>query len=99
MADFPKERLEERVFPFANAGVNYFGSFEVRFMRKSIKRWCCLFTCFTTRAVHFEVESSLEDDACLAAITRFLARRGKPKSILSADGTNLWAQREKFESG
>ena len=43
MADLPKERLEEIVFPFSNTGVDYFGPFEVRFMRKSMKRWCCLF--------------------------------------------------------
>ena len=78
MVDLPKERLEERVFPFANTGVDYFGPFEVRFMRILMKRWCCLFTCLTTRAVHVEVVPSLEADACLAAITRFVARRGKP---------------------
>ena len=89
MADLPKERLEERVFPFANTGVDYFGPFEVRFMRKSMKRWCCLFTCLTTRAVHVEVVPSLEADACLTAITRFIARRGKPNIILSDNGTNF----------
>ena len=88
MADLPKERLEERVFPFANTGVDYFGPFEVRFMRKSMKRWCCLFTCSTTRAVHIEVVPSLEADACLAAITKFIAR-GKPNIILSDNGTNF----------
>ena len=43
MADLPKERLEEMeegVFPFANTGVDYFRPFKVRFMRKSVKRWC-----------------------------------------------------------
>ena len=89
MADLPKERLEERVFPFSNTGVDYFGPFEVRFMRKSRKRWCCLFTCLTTRAVHIEVVPSLEADACLAAITRFIVRRGKPNIILSDNGTNF----------
>ena len=87
MADLPKERLEERVLPFAKTGVDYFGSFEVRFMRKSMKRWCCLFTCLTTRAVHIEVVPSM--DACLAAITKFIARRGKPNVILSDNGTNF----------
>ena len=89
MADLPKERLEERVVPFANTGVDYFGPFEVRFMRKSMKRWCCLFTCLTTRAVYVEVVPSLEADACLAAITRFIPRRGKPNIILSDNGTNF----------
>ena len=87
--DLPKERLEERVFPFDNTGVDYFGPFEMRFMRKSMKRWCCLFTCLTTRAVHIEVVPSLEADACLAAITKFIARRGKPNIILSDNRTNF----------
>ena len=89
MAELPKERLEERVSPFANYGVDYFGPFDVKFIRKSMKRWCCLFTCLTTRAVHVEVVRSLEADACLAAITRFIARRGKPNTILSDNGSNF----------
>ena len=102
MADLRKERLEERVFPFANTGVGYFGPFERRFMRKSRKRWCCLFACLTTRAVHVEVVPSLEADACLAVITRFIARRGKPNIILSDNRTNFVGavreMREKIEA-
>ena len=60
MADLPRESLQERVSPFTNTGVDYFGPFEVKFMRKTMKRWCCLFTCLTTRAVHIEVVPSLE---------------------------------------
>ena len=89
MADLPRERLQERVFPFTNTGVDYFGPFEVKFMRKTMKRWCCLFTCLTTRAVHIEVVPFLEADTCLTAITRFIARRGKPATILSDNGTNF----------
>ena len=73
MPDLPRERFEERVFLFANTGVDYFGPFDVRFMRKSMKHWCCLFTCLTTRVVHVEVVPSLEADACLGVITRFIA--------------------------
>ena len=89
MADLPEERLEERVFPFANTRLDYFGSFKVRFMKKSMKRWCCLFTCLTTRAVHVEVVPSMEADKCFAAITRFIARRGKSNVILSAYGADF----------
>ena len=39
LADLPRERLVERVFPFANTGLECFRPFEVRFMRKPIKRW------------------------------------------------------------
>ena len=89
MADLPRERLQERVFPFTNTGVDYFGPFEVKCMRKTRKRWCCFFTCLTTRAVHIEVVPSLEAETCLTAITRFTARRNKPAIILSNNGTNF----------
>ena len=54
-----------------------------------MKKWCCLFTCLTTRAVHIGVVPSLEAETCLTAITRFIARRGKPATILSDNGTNF----------
>ena len=89
MADLPKERLGEKDFPFANTRVDLFGPFGVKFMGKLMKRWCCLFTCLTTRAVHIEVVPSLEADACLAAITKFIARRGKPNIHPSDIGTHF----------
>ena len=89
MADLPRERLQERVFPFTNTRVDYFSPFKVKFMRKTMKRWCYLFTCLTTRAVHIEVVPSLEAETCLTAITRFIARRGKPATILNDNGTDF----------
>ena len=41
------------------------------------------------RAVHLEIAHSLEADACINAIRRFMARRGPVKSITSDNGTNI----------
>ena len=92
MADLPRERLDEHVFPFTHTGVNYFEPIEMKFLRLTLKRWCCLFTCLTTRAVHIEVTQSLDTESCLAAVTRFIARRGYPSTIISDNGTNTLEQ-------
>ena len=89
MADLPRERLDEHVFPFTHTGVDYFGPFEVKFLRRTMKRWCCIFTCLTTRAVHIKVVQSLDTESCLAAVTRFIERRGYPNTIISDNGTDF----------
>jgi len=48
-----------------------------------------IFVCFVTKAVHIEVVTSLTTDAFLAALRRFIARRGKPRTICSGNGTNF----------
>ena len=89
MAVLPRERLQERVVPLTNTGVDFFCPFEKKFKRKTMKRCCCLFTCLTTSAVHIEVVPSLAAKTCLTAITRFIARRSKPTTILIDIGTNF----------
>ena len=51
MASLPKERLALCKPPFTNTGVDYFGPMNVKRGRVTEKRWGCLFTCLTTRAV------------------------------------------------
>jgi len=41
------------------------------------------------KAVHLEVVSDLTSDGFLAALRRFIARRGMPESIYSDNGTNF----------
>ena len=41
------------------------------------------------RAVHLEVAHSLDADAFINALRRFIARRGKPQIIISDNGTNF----------
>ena len=89
MADLPLERMALRCQPIEYTGVDYFGPFEVRFLRRTLKRCCCIFTCLTTRAVHIEVAHSLDTDSCLQAIIRFIATRGEPREIWFDNGTNF----------
>ena len=47
------------------------------------------------RAVHIEVVPKLDTDSCLNALMRFIARKGKPITIISDNGTNfVGAERE-----
>ena len=88
MANLPHERLDDST-TFTNVGVDCFGPFPVKIGRRNVKRWCFLFICLTMRAVHIEVVPKLDIDSCRNAIMRFLARRGKPSTIISDNGTNF----------
>ena len=68
MSDFPRERLAYREPPFLNTGIDYFGPFYVSVKRSTEKRWGFLFTCLTTRAVHFEVVPSRDTSSCVMGI-------------------------------
>ena len=89
MADLPQERLRPNEKPFSHVGIDYFGPFEVKRGRATVKRYGVIFTCLTIRAVHLEVAHSLDTDSCINAIRRSIARRGQVKTIISDNGTNL----------
>ena len=55
MTGLPKKNLLFRYPPLTNAGLDYFDPFYVSVKRSIGKCWRFLFTCLTTRAVHFEV--------------------------------------------
>ena len=57
--------------------------------RKTLKSYICLFVCFTTRAIHIELVSELSSECFIAALKRFIARRGKPTDIYSDNGKNF----------
>ena len=89
MADLPKCSVLPDNPPFTRVGVDYFGPFLVKRGRGQTKRYGVIFTCLAIRAVHLEVASLLDTDACLNAIRRFLARRGQVKEMYSDNGTNF----------
>ena len=70
-------------------GIDYFGPILVKQGRNWLKRYECVFTCLTMRAVHLEMSYSLDTDALINALRRFISRRGNPRTIYSDNGTNL----------
>ena len=91
IADFPRERLAFKEPPFSNTGVHYFVSLFVIVRRSTEKRWGFVFTCLTTRAVHFEVIPRIDTSSWVLGIKRFCARRGIPSVVRSDNGTNFVA--------
>ncbi|XP_072929551.1 uncharacterized protein [Epargyreus clarus] len=87
--DLPEERTSPGHRPFNYCGVDYFGPLTVTIGRRHEKRWCALFTCLTTRAVHLELVSSLSTDSAIMALRRMAARRGWPQVIFSDNATNF----------
>ncbi|KAE8288370.1 hypothetical protein D5F01_LYC12239 [Larimichthys crocea] len=102
MADLPPARLRLYKPPFYSTGVDCFGPFTVKIGRRTEKRWGIVFKCMTTRCVHLDLLESLDTDAFLMSLRRFISRRGKPFELLSDNGTNFTGGarelREAFES-
>lgn len=94
MADLPLDRAQASP-PFTFCGMDYCGPFMVKEGRKELKRWCCLFTCLSSRAVHLEVVHSLTSSSFINALRRFVSIRG-PISMLRCDQatTFVGAERE-----
>ena len=98
MSDLPVERFD-MTRAFATAGIDYFGPLLVKKNRKTEKRYGLLITCMATRAVHIEVSHALDTDSFIMALRRFIARRGKPATIMSDNGSNfIGAERELREA-
>ncbi|XP_028279424.1 uncharacterized protein LOC114447399 [Parambassis ranga] len=99
MADLPKERLLPDLPPFTNVGGDFFGPFNVKRGRNCVKRYGVIFTCFSSRAVHLEMAQSVDTDACINALRRFICRGGQVSSMKSDNGTNfVGAERELREA-
>ena len=98
MAELPLCRLQMGQSPFFYTGCDYLGPFRVKVNRSVVKRYICLFTCMTVRAVHLEVAHSMSTDSFIAALRRFVSRRGAVGHVYSDNGTNFGAERELKES-
>ncbi|KAE8293634.1 hypothetical protein D5F01_LYC08746 [Larimichthys crocea] len=89
MADLPPARQRTIEPAFYSTGVNCFGPYVIKIGRRTEKRWGILLKCMTTPAVHIDLLSSIDTNAFLMALRRFIARRGKPHELLCDQGTNF----------
>ena len=89
MADLPWDRVTPNKPPFSYVGLDYFGPYLVSRGRSLVKRYGCVFTCLTTRAIHIEIAHSMDSSSFIDALHRFICRRGNPEEIRSDNGSNL----------
>lgn len=96
MGDLPESRIRP-VRPFSNVGVDYAGPLVIkegkRRNARSSKCYLAIFVCMAVKAVHLEVVSDLTTQTFIAALHRFVSRRGVPSNIYSDCGTNFQGAR------
>lgn len=75
--DYPAKGLgPSRVFE--NVGLDYACSLKIKGAHREEERWICLWTYFTTRAIHLGLATNLSD-----ALRRLFARRSEPSLVYS----------------
>jgi len=92
MADLPLSRVVQ-CRPFSKVGIDFAGPFRMKELKlrkaREYKVYISVFVCMTVKAVHLEIVTDLSTPAFLAALDRFVARRGLPSDIYSDCGTNF----------
>ncbi|XP_023312157.1 uncharacterized protein LOC111692395, partial [Anoplophora glabripennis] len=92
MGDLPPCRVSQ-VKPFSHCGVDFAGPLFITLGKtrgaKRMKAYICVFVCFAIKALHLELVSDLSAEAFLAALRRFIARRGRCGDLYSDCGTNF----------
>ena len=94
MAPLPRSRMMAYQPPFSYSGMDLFGPLQVKHGRGTAKRWCCLFTCLNTCAVHLELVQSMNTDDFIMCLRRFINRRGEVSELRCDRGSNEnWEKR------
>lgn len=92
MGQLPANRTNLE-FPFLHCCVDYAGPVMIADRKgrgcRLLKSYLCIFVCLSVKAIHLELVTELTKEAFIAALNRFIARRGKPQSISSDNGTNF----------
>ena len=88
MSDLPSDRIN-LCPPFTYSGLDMFGPFVIWERRSDLKRYGIIFTCLSSRAVHFKSVNSMDTDSFILCHRRFIGRRGAIRTIPCDNGTNF----------
>ncbi|XP_062538159.1 uncharacterized protein LOC134206454 [Armigeres subalbatus] len=91
MGNLPRSRVTPSA-PFEVTGVDYAGPFQIKQSgRKSVtvKGYLCVFVCLVTKSLHLELVSDMTTAAFIAALQRFVSRRGLIRELHSDNGSNF----------
>jgi hypothetical protein len=98
----PPERVSEEP-PFTNTGIDFAGPLYVKLpsqsgSKDSEKVYIALFTCASTREVHFELVENLPVRTFFQAFRRFTSRRGLPSTIFTDNAKTFKAASREITS-
>lgn len=95
MAHLPQYRVNRPLKVFMDTAIDFAGPFYTKTSTlrssKIEKSYISVFVCMATKAMHLELVSNLTAESFIAALRRFIARRGKITNIFSDNGTNFVA--------
>lgn len=83
--------------PFSITAGPFFIKNHYGLRRKVSKRYICLFVCFSTNAMHFELVFNLSSFAFIQALRWFKSRRGEPVRIYSDNCANYVGANNKLK--
>ena len=79
--------------PFTSTGVDFVVPFDIRNYTGRVclitKGYVCLLIFFAMKAIHLETVRNLSTSAFLAALARFISRRGYPTDMYADNGINF----------
>ena len=89
MVDLPSERIEAPERAFSCVGLFSTGPLPNKNGTECVKGYVAVFICFASKTVHLKGVSSLTSDAMMAALRRFIARRGIASQVVSDNAANF----------
>ncbi|XP_037957530.1 uncharacterized protein LOC119687323 [Teleopsis dalmanni] len=99
MGNLPADRVTANR-PFTFTGIDFAGPIPTYLKIRGkvpYKSYIAVFICFPSKAVHLEAVSGLSSDAFIAALKRFISRRGIPTKIYCDNATNFVGAEKKLK--